>query len=159
MRYWSQGDSAGVAETVRLWAHLTACTVSICRLPMYMGMASVLHYAAEASEVFAFLVAVRCLRGGAQVDTGAPPPRVPGTSRRAWAAHSARGGSDDDRNKRPVMLEHAGTHREAQPSRKEPPMPRLFVPRLFWPRRWRREAGDTTEPDNAQDDAAAQGCP
>ena len=57
MRYWSQrATRRGVAETVRLWAHLTACTVSICRLPMYMGMASVLHYAAEASEVFAFLV-------------------------------------------------------------------------------------------------------
>jgi hypothetical protein len=30
--------------------------MSICRLPMYMGMASVFHYAAEASEVLAFLV-------------------------------------------------------------------------------------------------------
>ncbi len=57
MRYWSQrATRRGVVETVRLRAHLTACTVSICRLPMYMGLASVLHYAAEASEVLAFLM-------------------------------------------------------------------------------------------------------
>ena len=33
--------------------------------------------------------AARCLRGGAQVDTGAPSPRVRGTSRPPRAAHSA----------------------------------------------------------------------